>query len=80
MLVSFLLSAIAAGTAVVILMEMLHREAWSRRLSDGAMSAMGKISFWALLVYLAFRVGDLAIRQQLAGAFSGHAGAFFAAE
>ena len=44
------------------------------------MIAMGKISFWALLVYLAFRVGDLAIRQQLAGAFSGNAGALFAAE
>ena len=41
---------------------------------------MGKISFWALLVYLAFRVGDLAIRQQLTGAFSGKAGALFAAE
>ena len=44
------------------------------------MIAMGKITFWALLVYLAFRVGDLAIRQQLAGAFSGKAGALFAAE
>jgi len=78
--VSFLLSAIAAGTAVVILVEMCIAKAWSRRLSHEAMSAMGKISFWALLVYLAFRVGDLAIRQQLAGAFSGHAGALFAAE
>src|SRR3954471_2057070 len=61
--VSFLLSAIAAGTAVVILVEMCIAKAWSRRLSHEAMSAMGKISFWALLVYLAFRVGDLAIRQ-----------------
>ena len=78
--VSFLLSAIAAGTAVVILVEMWIAKAWSRRLSDEAMIAMGKITFWALLVYLAFRLGDLAIRQQLAGAFSGKAGALFAAE
>ena len=44
------------------------------------MTAMGKISFWALLVYVVFRLGDLAIRQQLAGAFSGKTGALFAAE
>jgi formate dehydrogenase iron-sulfur subunit len=41
---------------------------------------MGKITFWALLVYLAFRLGDLTIRHQLAGAFSGKTGALFAAE
>ena len=78
--VSFLLSAIAAGTAVVILVEIWIAKAWSRRLSDRTMLAMGKITFWALLVYLVFRVGDLAIRQQFASAFSGRAGALFAAE
>ena len=74
--VSFLLSAIAAGTAVVILVEFWIAKAWSRRLSDDAMIAMGKITFWALLVYLVFRVGDLAIRRQLAGAFSGRRARF----
>ena len=64
--VSFLLSAVAAGTAVVILVEFWIAKAWSRRLSDRTMMAMGKITFWALLVYLVFRVGDLAIRDQLA--------------
>ena len=78
--VSFLLSAIAAGTAVVILVEICIAKAWSRRLPEQAMIAMGKISFWALLVYLVFRVGDLAVRHQLAGAFSGNSGALFAAE
>ena len=78
--VSFLLSAIAAGTAVVILVELCIAKAWSRRVSDEAMMAIGKITFWALLVYLTFRLGDLAIRQQLAGALSGKAGALFAAE
>ena len=54
--------------------------AWSRRLSDRTTLAMGRISFWALLVYLAFRVGDLAIRHQFLSAFSGKAGWLFAVE
>ena len=78
--VSFLLSAIAAGTAVVMLVEMWMAKAWSRRLPDSAITSMGKITFWALLAYVVFRLGDLAIRQQLAGAFSGKMGALFAAE
>jgi formate dehydrogenase iron-sulfur subunit len=41
---------------------------------------MGKITFWALLVYLVFRVSDLVIRQQLASAFSGRASWLFAVE
>ena len=38
------------------------------------------MTFWALLVYLGFRLGDLALRQQLAGAFSGQMGLAFAVE
>ena len=41
---------------------------------------MGQITFWALVVYLAFRLGDLAIRGQLAGALSGRFGLAFAIE
>ena len=78
--VSFLLSAIAAGTSVVILMEIWIAKAWSRRLSEEALIAMGKISFWALVVYLAFRLGDLVIRGQFIGAFSGRSAGLFVAE
>jgi formate dehydrogenase iron-sulfur subunit len=78
--VLFLFSAVAAGTAVVILVEFWIAKAWSRRLSDRMTMAMGKITFWALLVYLVSRVGDLTSRQQLASAFSGKAGWLFAAE
>jgi formate dehydrogenase iron-sulfur subunit len=41
---------------------------------------MGKITFWSLLVYLVFRLGDMAIRGQFANAFSGSLGALFATE
>ena len=78
--VSFLLSAVAAGTSVVILVEMWIAKAWSRSLRMDQLSAMGRISFWSLVVYLAFRIGDMVIRGQLAGAFSGKNGALFAAE
>src|SRR5205809_1425768 len=78
--VLFLLSAIAAGSSVVILMEIWISKAWSRRLSEEALIAMGKISFWALVVYLAFRLGDLVIRGQFVGAFSGRSAWLFVAE
>ena len=41
---------------------------------------MGKITFWSLLVYLVFRLGDMAVRGQFANAFSGGMGALFATE
>ena len=44
------------------------------------LAAMGKISFWSLLVYLLFRLGDLIVRGQLSSAFSGRLGMLFAAE
>jgi formate dehydrogenase iron-sulfur subunit len=78
--VLFLLSAVAAGTAMVILLEMWIAKAWSRRLRMEQLSAMGRITFWSLLVYLAVRIGDLVIRGRFAGAFSGKTGALFAAE
>lgn len=78
--VSFFLSSIAAGTAVVILIEMWIAKAWSRPLRTAQLAAMGKITFWALLVYLVFRLGDMALRGQLLHAFSGRLGLLFAAE
>jgi len=41
---------------------------------------MGKISFWSLLVYWAFRLVDMVVRGQFSGAFSGNLGVLFAAE
>ena len=41
---------------------------------------MAKITFWSLLAYLAFRLGDMVVRGQLATAFSGRLGALFTAE
>src|SRR6185312_8943526 len=41
---------------------------------------VGQIAFWALFVYLVFRLGDMAVRGQFGGAFSGSLGVAFAAE
>src|SRR6185436_4162378 len=53
---------------------------WRRPISMARHSALGQITFWSLLVYLAFRVGDLAVRGQLAGAFTGRLGALLGVE
>ena len=78
--VSFFLSAIAAGPALVILVDMWIAKGWRRPLEIDRLASVGQITFWALLVYLVFRLGDLAIRNELAGAFSGSFGLAFAAE
>jgi formate dehydrogenase iron-sulfur subunit len=74
------LSSIAAGTSLVILIEMWMSKAWKRKLPVTQLAAMGKISCWALLVYLVFRLGDMAIRSQFSGAFSGRLGFLFVTE
>ena len=78
--VSFFLSSIAAGTALVILIEMWIAKAWKRRLRITQLAAMGKITFWSLLAYFAFRLGDMVIRGQLGSAFTGGLGPLFAIE
>jgi formate dehydrogenase iron-sulfur subunit len=78
--VSFFLSSIVAGTALVILIDMWISKAWRRPLQMKPLSSVGQITFWSLLVYLAFRLGDMAVRGQLAGAFTGRKGLAFAAE
>jgi formate dehydrogenase iron-sulfur subunit len=78
--ISFFLSSIAAGTALVTLIEMWIARAWRRPLAIAPLASVGQITFWALLVYLVFRLGDMALRGQLAGAFSGPLGMAFAAE
>ncbi len=78
--VSFFLSSIAAGTALVILIEMCIAKAWARRLRIEQLSSMGAITFWSLLIYLVFRLGDMVLRGKLATAFSGGLGMLFAIE
>ena len=78
--ISFLLSSVAAGTGLIILVELWIAKGWERPLRIQQLSAMGKITFWSLLTYLAFRLGDMAVRGQLVTALSGKRGALFAAE
>jgi formate dehydrogenase iron-sulfur subunit len=78
--ISFFLSSIAAGTALIILVEMWIARGWKRPLRITELCAMGRITFGSLLVYLAFRLGDMAIRGQFTHAFSGKFGLLFATE
>jgi formate dehydrogenase iron-sulfur subunit len=78
--ISFFLSSIAAGTALIIVVEMWIAKAWSRQLRVTQLAAMGEITFWSLLVYLVFRLGDMVVRGRFADAFSGEHGVLFAAE
>jgi formate dehydrogenase iron-sulfur subunit len=78
--INFFLSSIVAGTALVVLIAMWIGRAWKRPFPIGQLASVGQVTFWALLVYLAFRLGDLALRGQLGGAFSGRLGLAFAAE
>lgn len=78
--VSFFLSSIAAGTALVILIDMWIAKGWRRPLDITRLASVGQIAFWSLLVYLLFRLGDMAVRGQFTGAFTGTLGIAFAAE
>jgi formate dehydrogenase iron-sulfur subunit len=78
--VSFFLSSIAAGTGLVVLVEMAIARGWRRPLPMRELAAVGQLTFWSLLVYQAFRLGDMALRGQFAGAFSGRLGALFLVE
>jgi len=78
--VSFFLSSIVAGTALVILIDMWIAKGWRRPLEITRLASVGQIVFWTLLVYLVFRLGDMALRNQLSGAFAGRLGMAFAAE
>jgi len=78
--VSFFLSSVAAGTALVVLVEMWIAKGWRRAMDMKQLAGMGQITFWSLFVYLAFRLGDMAVRGQLASAFTGQLGALFLLE
>jgi formate dehydrogenase iron-sulfur subunit len=78
--IAFFISSIVAGTALVVVIAMWIGRAWDRPFAQRQLAAVGQVTFWALVVYLAFRFGDLALRGQLADAFSGRLGLAFAAE
>jgi formate dehydrogenase iron-sulfur subunit len=76
----FFLSSIAAGLALLILVEMWIAKAWDRPLRMPQLAALGKLGFWALLVFEVVRVGDLVVRGQLGPGLSGPKGALLGAE
>ncbi len=78
--VSFFLSSVVAGTALVILIEMWISKGWHRPLPIEKLASVGQITFWSLLVYLVFRLGDMVLRGAFSGAFTGKFGLSFAAE
>ncbi len=78
--VAFFLSSIVAGTALVVLIAMWIERAWDRPFRSEQLAAVGQITFWALLVYLVFRLGDMAVRGQLGTALTGPMGLAFAVE
>jgi formate dehydrogenase iron-sulfur subunit len=53
---------------------------WRRRLDMARLASVGQIAFWSLLVYLVFRLGDMVVRDQVTGAFTGTLGLAFSAE
>ena len=78
--VYFFLSSIAAGTALMVLVEMWIARRFGRALRVPQLAAMGKVAFWSLLAYLALRLGDVIVRGQLSSAFAGGKGPLFLAE
>ncbi|HVO51287.1 MAG TPA: 4Fe-4S dicluster domain-containing protein [Thermoanaerobaculia bacterium] len=78
--VGFFVSSIAAGTALIILMEFWIAKGWNRPLPLRQLGSVGQVTFWALLVYLAMRVVDLALGKRLMGVFGGGRVALLVAE
>jgi formate dehydrogenase iron-sulfur subunit len=76
----FFLSAVAAGLTCVILVAMWVAKAWHRRIRMEQLTVVGQFAFWALLVYGAVRLGDLAIRGHLGAAFTGPKAPLFVTE
>jgi len=78
--ISFFLSSVVAGAALVIVIAMWIAKGWHRRLEMKPLASVGQITFWSLLIYLVFRLGDMVLKGQLSGAFYGPRGLAFAAE
>jgi len=78
--ITFFLSSIAAGTAMLVIIGVWLAKGWHRPLRRSRVSSMGQVTFWALLVYVVFRLGDMAARGQLINAFTARFGGLFALE
>jgi len=78
--VSFFLSSIAAGLAIVIVAALWIARAWGRPPRMVELASVGKLAFWALLVYELVRVGDLVVRGQLVPGLTGPLAGLLAAE
>jgi len=63
--ICYFLSSIAAGIALMVLVEMSIAKGYKRRLRMEELAALGKFDFWALLSYLAVRIGDVIVRGEL---------------
>jgi formate dehydrogenase iron-sulfur subunit len=77
--VYFFLSSIAAGTALIVLLEMWIAKAYRRQLRTEQLASLGGVAFWSLLVYELVRAGDLFYRGQLAAAVA-HPNGYFLTE
>ncbi|MBN2475179.1 MAG: Ni/Fe-hydrogenase cytochrome b subunit [Pirellulales bacterium] len=78
--INFLLSAIAVGFAMVIFEATFSAKVFKRPVEKEALAGLGVMLCWALWIYLAFRLTDLAARGQLAGAVGGPSSDLFLAE
>jgi formate dehydrogenase iron-sulfur subunit len=67
----FFLSSVAAGTALMVVVEFWIAKGFDRAVRIRDAAAMGKIAFWALAVYQTLRFGDLALRGQLSAGTAG---------
>jgi len=61
--IHFLVSAVVAGLAGVILMEVINAKAFGRAVNTVALTGLGRIALATLILYLAMRLGDVAVRQ-----------------
>ena len=76
----YFISSVAAGTALVILIEMWIARGYGRALPMRQLAAMGKITLASLFVYELVRIADVAFRGQLPRALAGRTGGLFLAE
>jgi formate dehydrogenase iron-sulfur subunit len=78
--ICYFLSSVAAGTAMMVLIEMWIAKAYKRAIRIHQLAALGKVAFWAMLVYQIVRLADVVVRGELHNAFGGKGGWMFLVE
>jgi len=78
--INFLLSALAGGTALVVLTEIIIAKIYKRALPIPQLATLAKFSFWSLLVAEVVRLGDLMVRGELTANFARGDGPLFVIE